>query len=243
MTNFAKLNGLKSGWLFVIGCSVVIATSTSHAQEQGATRTTERVYQFDEHGDAQAHFTFEFDRVSWDLWKSNFGDHPDVFLRVIKHDMAAAVIEDFALEKDDMHRRAVAKFKARALAQYRGNGQFEIPFPKNYKLVTGSGAEWVYMESGSEPNPNGGSRIVNITYRIKLPTKAQNAHAVNGNDFNRLVYSLEISSSKPKTLLYGGVVLLVAAIVSAVAATRAGGRSTAYAPPLPPSTPTALPRS
>jgi hypothetical protein len=228
--------------LAVMLAAIAALCSSSLAQEQ--TRTTERIYQFNDHGDAEVQFTFDYDRASWDLWKSNFGDHPDVFLRDIKHNMAAEVIEDFSLEKDDMHRRAVAKFKDRALAQYRGNGQFEIPFPKSMKLVTGSGLEWAFMQSGSETTPKGENRIVNITYRAKLPAKAHDAHVVNGNDFSRLVYSLEVSPSKPKTLLYGGVVLVLAAIAVAVAATRAGG-TTVFPPPLPPAThpPAALPPS
>jgi hypothetical protein len=227
--------------LAVMLAAIAALCSSSLAQEQ--TRTTERIYQFNDRGDANVEFDFGFDKASWDLWKSNFGDHPDVFLRYIKHEMAAAVIEDFSLEKDDMHRRAVAKFKDRARAQYRGNGQFEIPFPKSMKLVTGSGLEWAFMQSGSETTPKGENRIVNITYRAKLPAKAHDAHVVNGNDFSRLVYSLEVSLSKPKTLLYSGVVLIVAALVLAVLATRFAGRSIVYAPPLPPSTPPALPGS
>ncbi len=228
--------------LAVMLAAIVTLASSSLAQEQ--TRSTERIYQFNDRGDANVEFDFGFDKASWDFWKSNFGDHPDGFLRYIKHEMAAAVIEDFSLEKDDMHRRAVVKFKDRARAQYRGNGQFEIPFSKSMKLVTGSGLEWVFMQSGNETTPQGENRIVNITYRAKLPAKAHDAHVVNGNDFSRLVYSLEVSPSKPKTLLYGGVVLVLAAIAVAVAATRAGG-TTVFPPPLPPAThlPAALPPS
>jgi hypothetical protein len=228
--------------LAVMLAAIAALCSSSLAQEQ--TRTTERIYQFNERGDANVEFDFGFDKASWDMWKSQYGDHPDVLLRYMKHDMAAAVIEDFALEKDDMNRKAVARFKARALANYRGNDQFEIAVPKSMKLVTGSGLEWVFMQSGSETTPKGENRIVNITYRGKLPAKAHDAHLVNGNDINRLAYTLEVSPAKPKTLLYGGVVLIVAALVAAVMATRAGG-TVAFPPPLPPAThpPAALPPS
>jgi hypothetical protein len=122
---------------------------------QEPARTIEQIYQFDERGDAKVEIHFQLDRGSWEYWKSQYGDHPDMLLRMTKHEMAAAVIEDFGLDRDDVHRSAVSHFKARALAQYRGNGQFEIPIPKNMKLVTGSGADWAFTNSAAERTPGG----------------------------------------------------------------------------------------
>jgi hypothetical protein len=204
------------------------------------SRSLEQIYQFDEHGDAKIEWRFQLGAASWAQWKANYGDHPDILLRTVKYQLAAAVIDDYSLDKDDMHRSAVSRFSARALAKYRGGGQFEIPIDKNMKLVSGSGLEWVFTRSTIEE----GEGILNITYRGKLPAKAQNAHLVNGNDFNRLAYTLEVSPSKPKTLLYGGVVLLLAAIGLALASTRTGGPTRVY-PSLPQNErpPSALPPS
>jgi hypothetical protein len=189
------------------------------ARAQEASRSVEQRYQFDERGDAKIEFNFQLGKAQWDTWKMRYGDHPDEMLRMINHDMAAAVTEDFGLDKDDTHRRATAHFKARALAQYRGNGQFEIQLPKTMKLVTGSGLEWAFTNSMTEKTPQG-SGLVDVTYRGKLPAGAHDAHIINGNDFNRLAYTLEVSPSKPKTLLYAGLALIVAAVVSLVASNR-----------------------
>jgi hypothetical protein len=224
---------------------LIVGLAVPLLRAQEPSRTIEQIYQFDERGDAKVEIHFQLDRGSWEYWKSQYGDHPDMLLRMTKHDMAAAVIEDFGLDRDDVHRSAVSHFKARALAQYRGNGQFEIPIPKNMKLVTGSGADWAFTNSAAERTPGGGARIVNTTYRGRLPAKAQNAHIVSGNDFDRLSYTLEVNPSKPKTLLYGGVALIVAAIVLGLASGRTGGATRAYAS-LPPSNerpPGALPPS
>jgi hypothetical protein len=193
------------------------------------SRGLEEIYQFDERGDAKIEWRFQLDAGSWARWKANYGDHPDLLLRTVKYQLAAAVIDDYSLDKDDMHRSAVSRFSARALAKYRGGGQFEIPVNKNMKLVSGSGLEWAFTNSTIEE----GQGILNITYRGKLPAKAQNAHLVNGNDFNRLAYTLEVSPSKPKTLLYCGVTLIVAAIAAAIASTRASrGEIPPSLPPL-----------
>jgi len=239
MSNMKTIRSLSR--IGVVFLAIGLASRLAWAQEP--SRTIEQIYQFDERGDAKVEYHFQLDRGSWDYWKSEYGDHPDMLLRMTKHDMAAAVIDDFGLDKDDVHRSAVSRFKARALAQYRGNGQFEIPVPKNMKLVTGSGTEWAFTNSSVERSA-AGSRIVNITYRAKLPAKAQNAHMVNGNDFDRLTYTLEVNPSKPKTLLYCGIFFILAAIVVAILGLRAGGDGRT-APPLPPRnvTPTALPPS
>src|SRR5450755_129993 len=127
-----------------VGAAAILLFVAGLVRGQEPSRTVEQVYQFDDRGDAKIEFHFQLGKAQWDVWKMRFGDHPDEMLRTINHDMAAAVIEDFGLDKDDTHRRATARFKARALAQYRGNGQFEIQMPKTMKLVTGSGVDWAF---------------------------------------------------------------------------------------------------
>src|ERR1700730_10624633 len=166
-------------WVYFLAAIMFSGVGAGPVHGQEASRTVEQTYQFDDRGDAKIEFNFQLGKAQWDAWKTRFGDHPDEMLRTINHDFAAAVIEDFALEKDDTHRHAIARFKARALAQYHGNDQFEIQVPKNMKLVTGSGLEWVFTNSMPEKTPQGNTGIVNITYRGKLPAKAHDAHMVN----------------------------------------------------------------
>ncbi len=213
----------------LLAMAILLGGGAVTLRAQEASRTVDETFQFDERGDAKIEFNFQLGRLQWNRWKAQYGDHPDVLLRLTKYNMAAAAIDNFSLTKDDTQRRAVTRFTARALAQYRGNGQFEIQMPRNIKPVTGSGLEWVFTSSMPDSNPgifSEGQSVVNVTLRAKLPAKAHDAHMVNGNDFDRLVYSLEVSQSKPKTLLYSGVVLIVAALVMAVMATRANGTVT-----------------
>lgn len=179
-----------------------------YAQE--TTRTLERIYQIDERGDAQIEFKFQLSAANWQRWKDQFGDHPDIMLRDVKYQLASAVIDEFSLTKDDVHRSATTKMNARALATYKGNGQFQVEVPKEMKMVANSGTECVFTSSEVE-----GNGLVNITDRAKLPAGAQNVHLTTGNDFNYLVYSLDVSPSKPKVFFYLGILLLLAAVVLA----------------------------
>jgi hypothetical protein len=197
---------------------------------QEASRTLERTYKLDEKGDAQIEWDFQLGASQWAQWKDEFGDHPDMMLRNVKYQLAAAVIDDFSLDKDDVHRRGVTKIKARCLAKYRGNGQFALQVPKDMKLVAGSGTDWAFTSSALE---NGG--LVNITDRAKLPAKAQNVHLVTGNDYDQLVYSLDVEPARPKALLFLGALLLFAAVILGALSLISGRTPTARAtpPPLP----------
>ena len=187
-----------------IALTLIALALIANVRAQDASNI-EWVYQVDKEGNAEIDIKMQFNAKQWSIWKEEFGDHPDLMLRDVKYQMAAAVIDDFSLQKDDMHRTADAKIKCRCFATYRGNGQFQIQGDKDKKLAAGSGTEWVFTGSTL-----GNTGIINQTNRIKLPTGAQNAHLVNGNDYNWLTYTLEPSPDKPKLLLYGGVVFLVA---------------------------------
>ncbi|MGI8889744.1 MAG: hypothetical protein ACR2G0_03040 [Chthoniobacterales bacterium] len=202
------------------------APALSALRAQETIRTLERVYTIDPKGDAQIEFNFQLGARQWAMWKNQFGDHPDLMLRDVKYQLAAAVIDEFSLTKDDVHRSATTKMKARALASYLGNGQFQLQVPKEMKMVANTGTEWVFTSSEFE---EGG--LVNITDRAKLPSGAHDAHLTTGNDFNQLVYSLDVSPSKPKTFFYLGLLLLLAAIV--IGALSFLGKSDSSPPPIP----------
>ena len=202
----------------------------------------EHAYQFDERGDAKIDISFEYGAAQWMKWKEQWGNHPDLLLRYLRHDLAASVIDDFALERDDVRRRAVAKIKARAVARYGSDGKFSIDVAKTMKLVTGSGTDWVFTGSAM-----GNGEIVNQTTRIKLPAKAENAHLSQGADLDRVVYTVEVTPPRPKGWLELGIVLIIAAAALGAWAARADKTTTTLSriprsspPPLPP-TPPALP--
>jgi len=209
----------------LLAVAVLVSAGAGTLRAQEASRTLERTYQFDERGDANIQFSFQLGASQWAQWKDEFGDHPDILLRNLKYQLAAAVIDDFSLERNDVHRTAIAKIKARAVASYRKDGEFAVQVPKNMKLVAGSGSEWIFTSSELE---QGG--IVNITDRAKLPAKAQGAHLTTGNDYDQLVYSIDLSPAKPKGLLYGGITLLLLAVVVGVASLFVSGRKNAAVP-------------
>src|ERR1700730_10802740 len=86
---------------FCVAAILLSGIAPANAQD---SRQLDQVYQFDDRGDAKIEWTFELNAKQWAGWKANYGDHPDLLLRIVKHQLAATVIDDYQLEKDDMHR-------------------------------------------------------------------------------------------------------------------------------------------
>jgi hypothetical protein len=184
-------------------------------QDETPTRNIDETYVFDERGDATLDVSFQYSAAQWAQWKEQYGDHPDLLLRNLRYQFASSVIDDFSLDKDDVHRHAVAHLKGRAVARYQGGGDFLIDVPKNMKLVSGSGRDWIFTSSNLI---NG--EILNQTIHAKLPPGAENAHVAPGGDFDELAYHVDLATPRPKGWLEAGIVFLVLAGALGFGSTR-----------------------
>lgn len=214
----------------LLAAALVAISSNNLSAEELPTIGVERIYHVDDKGDARVEVSFQLGARHWAGWKTQFGDHPDILLRNLKYQMAAAVLDDYGLEKNDMKRHAVAKVKARAVARYRGDGQFAVEVPKNMRMVSNAGGEWVFtsteMDSGN---------IMSLTDRARLPSDARDVRFVNGNDYNHIVYSMPQKPHRSNQMLYlGGGLVGVGVLAGIVGLVLPGRRS--YPPGLPPST-------
>jgi len=221
----------------VIACAAL--SSSGQAQQDLPTRGLDQTYTFDARGDATIETSSQFSAADWSEWKDRFGDHPDILLRDLRYQYASAVVDDYSLEKDDVHRHAVAKIKARALAKYKSNGDFAIDVTKDLKLVTGSGLDWFFTSSAAM---NG--VLFTQTLKAKLPAGATNAaFSQSGGDFNQLTYSMDLAPSKPKGWLVGGIGLLFLGVILALCSAFVGKKHTTTVTiiPPPPSAPPPMP--
>ena len=223
-----RLVRLKHSLLLAVALAAI--SSDNLWAEELPTIGVERIYHIDDKGDARVEVSFQLGARDWARWKMQFGDHPDILLRNLKYQMAAAVLDDYSLEKNDMKRHAVAKLKARAVARYRGDGQFAVEVPKNMRMVSNAGGEWVFtsneMDSGI---------IMNITDRARIPSDARDVRLVNGNDYNHIVYSIPQKPHRSKQMVYLGGGLLAVGVLAAIVGLVVPGRPS-HPPALPPST-------
>ena len=192
-----------------IALVALVLSTALRASDDYPTRTVDINYTFDERGDALVEVSFQHTAARWNQWKEAFGDHPDLLLRNLRYQFASAALEDFKFEKDDIHRRAVSKIKACALARYRGNGNFTIQVPKEMKLVSGSGTDWAFTATGMTEG-----EILTRTVRAKLPAKALNPHYGPGGDFDELSYSMNIAPTRSPYLMAAGIFLLLLGVMA-----------------------------
>lgn len=219
--------------LFLAVVLALVLAPVLRADDDVPTRTVDLKYTFDERGDALLEISFHHTAARWNQWKEAYGDHPDMMLRNLRYQFASAALEDFAFERDDVHRSAVSKIKARALAHYRGNGEFVIDVPKEMKLVTGSGADWAFTSSGMTDG-----EIVSQTVHAKLPAKAANARYGPGGDFDQLTYFIDFTPARSPSMMGLGIVFLVLGAAFAIASFVIGPKTTRATiippPPFPP---------
>jgi hypothetical protein len=238
MKDFALKKPMKIRQCIVL--AALVLTTALRASDDFPNRTVDINYTFDDRGDALVEVSFQHTAARWNQWKEAFGDHPDLLLRNLRYQFASAALEDFKFEKDDIHRRAVSKIKACALARYRGGGNFTIHVPKDMKLVSGSGTDWAFTATKMTEG-----EILTTTVRAKLPAKAINPHYGPGGDFDELSYSMSMAPARSPYLLAAGIFLLLLGIMAAAVSFVLGPKTTTVTifspPPMPPMPPQGKP--
>jgi hypothetical protein len=178
------------------------------------TINTDVVASVDTYGDGSMKMTFHLSASQWANWKQLYGDHPDILWRDLKQKFAKYALVKFDLKKDDVERTATADIEARAFTRVRGDGTRGIEIPKEFRLISNSGREWVF-DFTSQESPY--APILAQMSRVILPAEATNAHIDEpGTGFQQLVYEMPGNSASHVLLLGvalfamgGGVVLMI----------------------------------
>ena len=178
------------------------------------TINTDVVAGVDPYGDGSMKMTFHLSASQWANWKQQYGDHPDVLWRDLKQKFAKYALVKFDLQKDEVERTATADIEARAFTRVRGDGARGIEIPKEFRLISNSGREWVF-DFTSQQSPY--APILAQMSRVILPAEATNAHIEEpGTGFQQLVYQMPDNSAGNVLLLGvalfamgGGVVLVI----------------------------------
>lgn len=229
----------KLSLLRLIPASLALLPICAPAQQDIPTRTIEQTYTFDSRGDAVIETSSQFSASEWAEWKERYGDHPDLLLRDLRYQFASAMIDDLSMEKDEVHRKASTKIKARALARYKSNGEFSVDVTKDLNLITGSGRDWFFTSSA----PVNGT-LITQKLKANLPPRVTDAAFKQGGDMNLLNYSVDVRPWRSRKLLAAGLVLFLLGLLAAGASFLFGGTRGATTvaiippPPTPPNLPT-----
>jgi hypothetical protein len=179
--------------------------------EATETINTEVVASLDPYGDGSMKMTFHLSASQWAIWKQQYGDHPDVLWRDLKQKFAKYALEKFDIQKNEVERTATADIEARAFTRVRGDGTRGIEIPKEFRLVSNSGREWVF-DFTTQESPY--SPILAQMSRVILPADAANAHIEQpGTGFQQLVYQMPDNSSRNVLFLWTGISAMAGGVI------------------------------
>ncbi|MBV8416637.1 MAG: hypothetical protein JO251_15625 [Verrucomicrobia bacterium] len=200
MRQIFGLTMLFLAWLVPIGIS-----------EATETINTDVVASLDPYGDGSMKMTFHLSASQWAVWKQQYGDHPDVLWRDLKQKFAKYALEKFDIQKNEVERTATADIEARAFTRVRGDGTRGIEIPKEFRLVSNSGREWVF-DFTTQESPY--SPILAQMSRVILPADATNAHIEQpGTGFQQLVYQMPDNSSGNILFLWTGISAMAGGVI------------------------------
>jgi hypothetical protein len=179
--------------------------------EATETINSDVVANLDPYGDGSMKMTFHLSASQWAIWKQQYGDHPDVLWRDLKQKFAKYALEKFDIQKNEVERTATADIEARAFTHVRGDGTRGIEIPKEFRLVSNSGREWVF-DFTTQESPY--SPILAQMSRVILPADATNAHIEQpGTGFQQLVYQMPDKSSGNALFLWAGISAMAGGVV------------------------------
>jgi hypothetical protein len=179
--------------------------------EATETINSDVVANLDPYGDGSMKMTFHLSASQWAIWKQQYGDHPDVLWRDLKQKFAKYALEKFDIQKNEVERTATADIEARAFTHVRGDGTRGIEIPKEFRLVSNSGREWVF-DFTTQESPY--SPILAQMSRVILPADATNAHIEQpGTGFQQLVYQMPDNSSGNALFLWAGISAMAGGVV------------------------------
>jgi hypothetical protein len=170
----------------------------------------------DRFGDGSMKVTFHLSAMQWTIWKQQYGDRPDVLWRDMKQWFAKYALDKFSLQRNDVERTAVVDISAHAFTHVRQDGKRGIEIPKQFRLVSNSGREWIF-DFTNQLSPY--SPIVTQTNRIILPADARNASLDQaGTGSEQLVYEMPENPGFGPILLGLGLFSMAASFLFGIVA-------------------------
>jgi hypothetical protein len=120
--------------------SIILSSGSSFSQDQVQDPTSqvqEFTYKIDKLGDASLVFSTKMTQAQWESFKQGpLVNDPSISKRDLERAMSTYVLEDFKRDIDDMNRTVKMTLTVKAMAVYKGNGNWEFkPGMKNPQVT------------------------------------------------------------------------------------------------------------
>lgn len=103
----------------------ILAITVTGAMAQASSRL-DMIFDIDPLGNARITFTRKLPAADWDVWVQNYGNNPSAMKREMQRGLPAMFLEDFQLEKQDMERTLIFRFKAFGACKVDKKGRWTL---------------------------------------------------------------------------------------------------------------------
>lgn len=167
-------------------------------------------------GDGTMTIAIKMSARQWATWKQAYGSNPSMFKRDMNALTTQYETDNFKLDQNDMDRTVEMSLEARGMAEYLGDGVFEIKTPKEQ-----GEAEIIDNQARYDYSQNEGGSLTMVDQRITLPDGARDIETTINDRGERVVrYGLNVEPGGGGVWLalglifgLGGAALLVASCV------------------------------
>lgn len=203
--------------------ATLISFAGLHAQQDPTGLTQEFTIRIDNLGDADYTVTEKMTQMQWDNFKqSPLANYPAIARRELQRAMSATVIEDFKRDLDEMNRTVTLTLKVKAMATYKGNGNWELKLDSKDPRVTKLSDNSFMITS----NAVIGNQLAQQIFKVYLPSGAASVQQ-STDAFNKAIFTYNNGTIMATILKWNyilGALLILGAIVTFILTYKKGDR-------------------
>lgn len=197
--------------ILVCGCLFVSSIAALAQQQQDPTGLNQELdFHIDKLGDANLELRMKMTAAQWQAFKASpVAKNPGIFKRDMERQMSSIILEDLKTELDEDTRTSTTKIKARGMAQYKGNGKWEVKMDMKNPNVT-KVSDNCYLLTG---NIVSGGVLIQQLQKIFLPDDASDIKQDTDTFGNAIItYEMNTEPSKFNIPTIAGIILMLGAI-------------------------------
>jgi hypothetical protein len=197
--------------ILVCGCLFVSSIAALAQQQQDPTGLNQELdFHIDKLGDANLELRMKMTAAQWQAFKASpVAKNPGIFKRDMERQMSSIILEDLKTELDEDTRTSTTKIKARGMAQYKGNGKWEVKMDMKNPNVT-KVSDNCYLLTG---NLVSGGVLIQQLQKIFLPEDASDIKQDTDTFGNAIItYEMNTEPSKFNIPTIVGIILMLSAI-------------------------------
>lgn len=197
----------------ILFCSCIFinfSTAFGQQQQDPTGLNQELDFHIDKLGDANLELRMKMTAAQWQAFKASaVAKNPGIFKRDMERQMSSIILEDLKTELDEDTRTSTTKIKARGMAQYKGDGKWEVKMDMKNPNVT-KVSDNCYLLTG---NLVSGGVLIQQLQKIFLPDDASDIKQDTDTFGNAIItYKLNTEPSKFSIPTIAGILLMLGGI-------------------------------